>query len=184
MSVTRLFDLLDGYRDKYSWKEDALVDKVNGEWKPVSAVTFLETVDLVSYGLKAIGLQPGDKIATLSNNRSEWHFIDLGMMRLGAVHVPIYPTISENDLQFILKDAEVKFVFVSSEVLFHKVNRACQGLTGVKDIFSFENVPGARNWSEITAMGSRNPDPEGVKAVSAQIGQFDLATLLYTSGTT
>jgi long-chain acyl-CoA synthetase len=184
MSVTRLFDLIDNYNEKYAWKKDALADKLNGQWTPISATTFIETANLVSYGLKAMGLKPGEKIATLSNNRSEWNFLDLGMMRIGGIHVPIYPTIAEADLQFILKDAEVKFVFVSNAELYHKVERACKDLPHVQGIFSFDENTGAQSWKEITLMGSRNIDPDGVKAISDTIQPNDLATLLYTSGTT
>ena len=184
MSVTRLFDLIDNYQAKYAWKKDALADKVNGQWAPVSASTFIETVNLVSYGLKAMGFKPGEKIATLSNNRSEWNFLDLGMMRIGGIHVPIYPTIAEADLQFILKDAEVKFVFVSNAELYQKVERVCKDLPHIQGIFSFDENTGAKSWKEITHMGSRNLDPDGVKAISDTIQPNDLATLLYTSGTT
>jgi long-chain acyl-CoA synthetase len=184
MSVTRLFDLIDNYQAKYAWKKDALADKVNGQWAPVSASTFIETVNLVSYGLKAMGFKPGEKIATLSNNRSEWNFLDLGMMRIGGIHVPIYPTIAEADLQFILKDAEVKFVFVSNAELYQKVERVCKDLPHIQGIFSFDENTGAKSWKEITHMGSRNMDPDGVKAISDTIQPNDLATLLYTSGTT
>lgn len=184
MSVTRLFDLIDNYQTKYAWKKDALADKVNGQWAPVSASTFIETVNLVSYGLKAMGFKPGEKISTLSNNRSEWNFLDLGMMRIGGIHVPIYPTIAEADLQFILKDAEVKFVFVSNAELYQKVERVCKDLPHIQGIFSFDENTGAKSWKEITHMGSRNMDPDGVKAISDTIQPNDLATLLYTSGTT
>ena len=184
MAVTRLFDLLGNYQEKYAWKKDAFADKVNGEWKPVAAAAFLETVNQVSYGLKAMGFRPGDKIATLSNNRSEWNFLDLGMMQAGGIHVPIYPTISEADLQFILKDAEVKYIVVSNGDLFQKAQRACKDLPQVQGIFSFDDHAGARSWREITDMGSRNPDPEGIKAICTGIKADDLATLLYTSGTT
>jgi long-chain acyl-CoA synthetase len=184
MAVTRLFDLLENYQANYAWKQDAFADKVNGEWKKVAATTFIETVNQVSYGLKAMGFKPGDKIATLSNNRSEWNFLDLGMMQAGGIHVPIYPTISETDLQFILKDAEVKYIIVSNADLYQKALRASKDLPQVQDIFSFEDNTGAKSWREITAMGSRNPDPEGIKAICATIKADDLATLLYTSGTT
>jgi long-chain acyl-CoA synthetase len=184
MAVTRLFDLIDQYKEKYSWKEDALADKINGEWKLVKATTFIETVTLVSYGLKAMGLKPGDKIATLSNNRSEWNFIDLGMMRAGVIHVPVYPTISETDLGFILKDAEIRYVVVSTADLHKKVMHVCRDVPEIEGIFSFDRIEGVRHWTEITDMGSRNPDPEGIKEITGRIKANDLATLLYTSGTT
>jgi long-chain acyl-CoA synthetase len=121
MSVTRIFDLLKRYRELYPQKPDALAAKVNGEWKKISTSSFLDSVESMSYGFLQMGVQKGDKIATLSNNRPEWNFVDLGMMSVGAIHVPVYPTVSESDLKFILKDAEVKYVFVSGKEILDKV---------------------------------------------------------------
>ena len=184
MSVTRLFDLLDRYRELYPHKSDALACKLNGQWVKHSAGEFLEQAELVSYGLLAMGLQKGDKIATLSNNRPEWNFVDLGMMRAGCIHVPVYPTISAADLKFILNDAEVKYVFVSSLELWEKVESVVKELPGIQGMFCFDEVAGKPHWTEITKKGREHPDPDKVKSISAGIGANDLATLLYTSGTT
>lgn len=184
MSVTRLFDLLDRYRELYPNKPDALASKVNGAWVKYSRDTFLEQVNLVSYGLLALGLEKGQKIATLSNNRPEWNFVDLGMMQAGGIHVPVYPTISAADLKFILADAEVKYIFVSGQELWEKVEAVVKDLPAVKGIFTFDEVPGKPHWSSITEMGKAHPDPERIQAIKASIAPDDLATLLYTSGTT
>ena len=184
MEVTRLFDLIERYQERYGDKKDALCAKINGEWKKYSAAEFFAQVDLVSNGLLALGLQKGDKIATLSNNRPEWNFLDLGMMQAGGIHVPVYPTIAETDLQFILQDAEVKYIVVSSEELYNKVTTASQGNTTIKGIFCFDAIPGKRHWSEITDLGKQHPAPDKIKEIKAGIHANDLATLLYTSGTT
>lgn len=184
MSVTRLFDLSDRYRELYADKPDALAGKVNGEWIKYSTRSFLENVDLVSYGLLAMGLKKGDKIATLSNNRPEWNFVDLGMMQAGGIHVPIYPTISAADLKFILTDAEVKYIFVSSQDLWDKVEAVAKELPGIQGIFTFDRIPGKPHWSEITEKGKAHPAKSEVDAVKSTIGPNDLVTLLYTSGTT
>lgn len=182
--ISRLFDLLDRYRENYLWKEDALAAKVNGNWVPVSGKDFVEQADNVSYGLLAMGLQPGDKIATLSNNRPEWNFVDLGMMQAGGIHVPIYPTIAAADLKFILNDAGVKYIIVSDLQLWNKTEPLLSELPGVKKMFSFEILEGKPHWTEITELGKKNPVPDKVKEIKAGIKADDLATLLYTSGTT
>ena len=184
MAIHRIFDLLDLYRDKYAHKTDALAAKADGAWVSTSAAQLVEQVELVSYGLMALGLKKGDKIATLSNNRPEWNFVDLGMMRAGCIHVPVYPTISSNDLRFILNDAEVRYVFVSNAELWEKVESVTRELPGVQSIFTFDQIPGRPHWTEITAKGREHPDPAGVKAICDSIHPGDLATLLYTSGTT
>ena len=184
MNVTRLFDLLDHYRENYPDKTDAFANKINGEWKTYSAKYFIEQTELVSYGLIAIGLEKGQTIATLSNNRPEWNFLDLGMMQVGGIHVPIYPTIAEADLKFILEDAEVKYIFVSDEILWNKVNTVAKDLPNVKGVFSFDVLPEKANWSEILEKGKQAPAPDKVASIRAGIGANDMATILYTSGTT
>jgi long-chain acyl-CoA synthetase len=184
MSVTRLFDLVDRYKQLYPHKKDALAAKIAGEWKTVSSEEFTSSVENISYGLLALGMQKGDKFASLSNNRPEWNFLDLGAMRIGGIHVPIYTTLAEEDLRFILKDAEVKFVFVSSKELFEKVSEATKDIEGIKAIYSFDVIEGVKHWSEIKQLGAQHPNPSEVSAISSTIGANDLATLLYTSGTT
>lgn len=184
MSVTRIFDLLKRYRELYPNKSDSLAAKENGEWVKYTSSQFLDTVDLMSYGFLQMGLQKGDKVATLSNNRPEWNFVDLGMMSIGAIHVPIYPTISEHDLKFILNDAEVKYIFVSSQEILEKVESVLPDVPGVKAIYTFDSISGKKHWTEIKDLGKANPNPTLVQSICEGIGQYDLATLLYTSGTT
>jgi len=184
MSVLRIFDLLKRYRELYPNKPDALAAKENGEWVKYNSSHFLDTVDLMSYGFLQIGVQKGDKIATLSNNRPEWNFVDLGMMSMGAIHVPIYPTISEKDLKFILNDAEVQYVFVSGQEILDKVESMLADVPGVKAIYTFDTISGKKHWTEIRDLGRVNPNPTLVQSICEGIGQYDLATLLYTSGTT
>lgn len=184
MEPTRLYDLLERYRQMYPDKTDALACKINGEWTKHSTISFLEHADLVSSGLLAMGLKYGEKIATLSNNRPEWNFLDLGMMRAGAIHVPIYPTISDEDLRFILRDAEVRFIVVSNEELWDKVQRVISEAPGVEKVFTFDICPGKAHWSEILDAGRGHDFSVRLTEIDSRIKTNDLATLLYTSGTT
>jgi long-subunit acyl-CoA synthetase (AMP-forming) len=102
MEVTRTFDILDLYRDKHI-KDDALAGKEDGIWVKYSSAQYVEIAHLVSYGLLAFGLKKGDRIATISNNRPEWNFVDMGMSQAGFIHVPIYPTISTEEYSFLIK---------------------------------------------------------------------------------
>lgn len=183
MDITRLFDLAANFHRKYP-KTDAFAAKENGKWVTYSSEAFVEHVNNFSYGLLAMGLQRGDKIALLSNNRPEWNFADLGMLQAGVINVPIYPTISETDLQFILNDAEIKYVIVSSKDLYEKVKRVTASLASVKNIYTFNRTEGAKHWSEITELGKKNRDKAKLDAISSTIKNEDLATILYTSGTT
>ena len=183
MEVKRLFDIVTNYLEKYPDKKDALAGKLNEQWITYDIKTFAEYVNMVSYGLLSMGLQKGDKIATLSNNRPEWNFLDLGMLQIGCVHVPIYPTISETDLKFILADAEIKMVVVSDQLLWDKIQSTIQGLS-LKGVFSFNELTGKPNWMEIVNAGRKQQQESTLTTIKQSIQADDLATLLYTSGTT
>lgn len=184
MSVTRLFDLLDNYKKNYGNKQDAIAAKVNGQWVKHSIDEFIETSTAMAYAFINLGLQPGDKVALIANNRPEWNFSDFGMQMAGVINVPIYPTISENDLKFILNDAEIKYVLVSGKDLFEKVKRVASDAPTVKDIYTFDKVDGAKHYSELVSSGKQNPCADKVAEIKAKIQPNDLATILYTSGTT
>ncbi len=183
IEVSRLFEFPRHMHRKYP-KENAFGAKQNGSWKTYSTATFIEASDQTSYGLLKLGLVKDDKVAIISNNRPEWNFVDMGILQAGGINVPVYPTISENDLKFILHDAAVKFVFVSSQDLFTKVISASAGVSGIIEIFTFQDVAGATPFSKLLEIGRSNPDPDRLKSISDTIRTGDLATILYTSGTT
>ena len=109
MEVKRIFDLLPRYENNFEPKDDALAGKVNGQWVKYDIKTTREIVDNISYGLMKLGIKKGDKIATISPNRPEWNFVDHAILQLGAIHVPVYPTISESDYKYILNESDVKY---------------------------------------------------------------------------
>ncbi len=183
MEPTRLFDLLDRQLALFP-KPDALACKENGQWKTYSTRQFKEYADNLSYGLLAYGLKRGDRVGLISNNRPEWNFIDQGTLQAGIISVPVYPTISLNDLKYILQHSEVKMVFVSSQELYEKVNSISHELKDYKGTFTFDKVTDAPHWSTVTEAGRKNPVPDEIKKIRDSIKPDDLATLIYTSGTT
>jgi long-chain acyl-CoA synthetase len=185
MSNFRLFDLLTRHKEKFN-KQDALGAKVDGKWITYSTDDFINYANNISYGLLSLGVQKGDKIALIANNRPEWNFADMGIMQTGAINVPIYPTISDNDLEFIFNDAEIKFVFVSSAELFEKVRKVSEKLGGVKAIFTFDKVKNANHYLELVEKGKAEKSnlEKTLEEVKASIDAKELATMLYTSGTT
>jgi long-chain acyl-CoA synthetase len=186
MENFRLFDLLKRYQEKYINKEDALGAKENGQWVKYSTRQYIDFANNISLGLLALGVQKNDKIALIANNRPEWNFSDMGIMQTGAINVPIYPTISENDLAFILNDAETKYVFVSSQDLYDKVNKIKAQVPSIKDIYSFNKINGVKHWLELVELGKQNASQlqSKLEEVKNSIKDTELATLLYTSGTT
>jgi len=184
MEPTRIFDIPYWQKEKFP-KKDALVTKIKGVWTPLSTEEFITGSENMSYGFMALGITKGDAIASISSsNRFEWNFIDQGMLQIGAVHVPVYPTISDSDYNFIFNDAGVKYVFVSDEALYKRVKEIAKNVPSIKGIYTFNEVDGAANWKEVLKMGEQNPQPEKLEAARKAISASELATLIYTSGTT
>lgn len=183
MAITRIFDILPQLLEKYN-KPNALGAKENGKWRTYSTQEFVDYVNNLSYGLYNLGLEREDKIAIIANNRPEWNFADFAIQQSGAVSVPIYPTVSETDLSFILNDAKIKYVFVSSAELHAKVKAASANVPSIKGIYTFNNVDGAKNWMELVNDGKQNPKAKEIEAIKNSIKPNDLFSILYTSGTT
>lgn len=183
MAITRVFDILPQLQEKYN-KPNALGAKENGKWRTYSTQEFIEYVNNLSYGLHNLGLEREDKIAIIANNRPEWNFVDFATQQSGAVSVPIYPTVSEHDLTFILNDAKIKYVFVSSSELYSKVKAASASVPSIKGIYTFNNVDGAKNWMDLVNDGKQNPKAKEIEVIKNSITPNDLFSILYTSGTT
>jgi len=184
MNVTRIFDLLPHYVQNFKPKDDVLAGKENGEWVKYSIEQYIETADLISYGLIALGLQKGDKVATIAGNRPEWNFVDMAVLQAGAIHVPIYPTISESDYSYILNHAGVKFLFIAGKDIYRKVEHILTGISTIKGVFAFRETENVTHLAELLETGRNNPCPEIVEGIKATIETNDIATLIYTSGTT
>jgi long-chain acyl-CoA synthetase len=186
MEVKRTFDLLGRYHELYLQKPDALAGKENGKWVTYSSQDYIEQSEHVSYGILELGLQKGDMVATISNNRPEWNIIDMALSQAGIVHIPIYPTISKEDYDYILNHAQPKLVIVSDKQLFAKIKPIVEGAPSIRDIYSIDVVEGAKNWKEILELGKKNESKfkEKLVEIKASILPEDLVTLIYTSGTT
>ncbi len=183
MEVTRVFDLLDRYLEKFP-KDDALAGKEEGEWMQYSARSYVDISNYISYGFLALGVKKGDKIATITFNRPEWNFLDMGITQVGAIHVPIYPTISEADYKYILNHAEIKYVFVAGEDLFRKIENILPDIPSLKDIYTFKNLHGFKHLNELIRLGWQNRAKEKLDEIKATIKPEDVFTIIYTSGTT
>ncbi|MDF2436910.1 MAG: AMP-dependent synthetase [Bacteroidota bacterium] len=183
MAVTRIFDILPQLIEKYN-KPDALAAKGNGTWVKYSTQQFIDNVNNLSYGIHNLGVEKNDKIAIIANNRPEWNFADFAIQQSGTISVPIYPTISEHDLTFILNDAKIKYIFVSTAELYKKVKSVADKVPSVKGIYTFNKVDGARHWTELVEEGKKNPKAKEIEAIKNSISANDMFSILYTSGTT
>src|SRR5690242_16389682 len=189
MGPTRLFDCIELHL-KDAPSRTMLAGKEHGEWKEYSTVDVGEIVNKLSSGLLYSGIGPGDlsvegrdKVAVISKNRPEWVMLDLAVQRVGAVLVPVYPTISDYELEFILKDANVKFLFVNDAALYAKANAIRKDVPSLKEIVSFEKIEGVKHWEELLLPLTENILGE-IKLISDRITKDDLVTIIYTSGTT
>ena len=181
--VKRLFDVIRFQSENYP-KDDALCDKRDGNWVKTSTAELIRQADQLSRALVSIDVQGGDKVAIISStNRSEWSICDLGILQAGAIDVPMYPTISAEDYEYIFNHAEVKVCFVSDEELYEKVMTAKPNVPSLKHVYSFDQINGCDHWSKLLEKGSEEHQIT-VEDRMAAIREDDLATLIYTSGTT
>ena len=184
MAIKRIFDFAHAALEKYP-KEDMFVTKYNGKWEKTSTQEFVNLGNSISRGLLKLGIKPGDKIALITTaTRTEWAVMDLGISQIGAVSVPVYPSISADDYDYIFNDAEVKYCFISDEDLLDKVNKIKEKVPTLQGIFSFNDIEGCASWKEILDMGANEATQNEVNDLSKSINSEDLATVIYTSGTT
>lgn len=185
----RLFDCIQLQLEKNPL-EDMFAGKAAGQWKKFSTAEVAETANQLSAGLLSLGISANDmtvekrdKVAILCKNRPEWVILDLAVQQIGALLTPIYPTINVNELEFVLNDAQVKVVFVNDEDSFLKVVSIKDRVPSLQHIFTFEHVPNARHWKEVT--GAATPELIAqIKPLADKVGYEDAATIIYTSGTT
>lgn len=181
-SITRVFDLLKHIQKNFQ-KEDMIAGKHAGKWAKYSTNQFLQLVDETSRGLLTLGIKKDDKVAIMSPNRPEWTICDFGIIQIGAVQVPMYPTLAEDDIRFILKDANIKTLFVHDKILFEKLNNILSDIHQELKIFLFDEAPGLPHWHEIIELGKKHPDID-LQKHKDNVTPDDLLTLIYTSGTT
>lgn len=183
-NITRLFDFPYHQLEKYNLK-DALVTKYDGQWIKTSTQEYLDKANALSRGLLRLGVNKNDKIAIISsNNRTEWHITDIGVLQTGAQTVPMYPTISAEDYEYILNHSESQYVFVSDSEVYEKLNSIKANVPTLKDIFSYNEIEGCKNWKEILELGTDTSNQDVVEDRKNNVATTDLATIIYTSGTT
>ncbi len=185
MELKRIFDLPYYQLEKFP-RADALAGKVDNKWVKYSTKEYVDYANTVALGLIKLGIKPGDKVATVSNNRPEWNFLDMGILQVGAVHVPIYPTLSTVEFSYILDHSDTKYIIISDKLLHDKLRPFVEKIDGIKEIYTFNEVEGAKNWQEILDFG-KNADEATKKELverKKNSNEDDLASIIYTSGTT
>ena len=185
MTVTRIFDLLDNF-DSYPDTNCSFSDKREGSWVNLSPKEYKKQSLFFASGLISFGITKGDKIATVINNCSEWNIIDMGISLVGAVHVPLYPSFSDKEFEYILKHSEAKILIIGEYQLFEPLENIIRNIKQFCDVYSIENINGAENWKIIIDLGKKSEKlhEQTLKQLKLEINADDLATIIYTSGTT
>ena len=184
MTPTRLFEFIE-YQNENAPLEKSFTTKYNGKWESLSTENFISQSRAISRALVGLGIKAGDKIAMISsNNRSEWSVIDVGLLTLGAVNIPIYPTISSKDYEYILNHSESIYCFVSDQEVYEKVKSIQKNVKSLKKVYSFDKIKGCPHWSELLDEGAKMDHDNTVTKMKNQVKSEDLATIIYTSGTT
>ncbi len=182
--VTRLFDLLEVYKEEFSYLPNALNYRKDGKWISYSTQDYINYSNNISLGLLSMGIEPGVRVATIMLNCPEWNFFDMGLLQVGAVQIPIYPTVSEENYRYILNDAGVEYLIVSNNEIYKRVTSILKDIPSIKEIFTLEPIQGVKSWQEILDAGKKYPYPERLEKIKERILPNTLATIIYTSGTT
>ncbi|WP_285268605.1 AMP-dependent synthetase/ligase [Kaistella rhinocerotis] len=184
MTIKRIFDFPKHALENYP-REDMFVTKYNGKWEKTSTQEFHNMANRISRGLLKLGIKPGDKISLITTaTRTEWAVMDMGISQIGAVSVPVYPTISSEDYDYIFNNAEIQYCFVSDRDLLDKVLKIKGNVPSLKGIFTFDLIEGSANWHEVLDLGNDDSTQGEVEDLANSINSEDLATIIYTSGTT
>ncbi|NLL28783.1 MAG: long-chain fatty acid--CoA ligase [Bacteroidales bacterium] len=183
MEVKRIFDLLNRYEEKFD-KQILLGGMVNGVWQRYSSKQYIEHAKNISYGLLKLGIKKGDKIITITTNRPEWNFLDMGILMVGAIHVPIYPNISSEEYKYIFNHSEARIVFVAGKEMYSRIKDILPDCKNIEKLYTFMNLTGVEHLSELIEMGSKNNREKELEEIKNSIQEEDVATIIYTSGTT
>jgi len=181
---TRIFDFLT-YQLENAPLENVLTTKYEGKWESISTSKYSKLANQISSAFLKLKINSNDKIAMIStNNRTEWSVVDMGIAQIGAVNVPLYPTITSKDYEYILNHSESKYCFVSDKMIYDKIIAVRGNLKHLIDIYSFDKITGCKHWSELQSLGQENLDDNILSRTKKNVKPSDLATIIYTSGTT
>lgn len=187
--IHRLFDLLDKYVVSFPDK-GMLYAKENANWIPYTSsqikdLSYQMAATFLRLGLSGNDLTPErqDKIAIISNNRPEWIITDFAAQVTGAVLVPLYPSITEKEWEYILNESQVAILFISDKAIYKKVALIKDNVPTLKHIYSFDKIDGVDHWSALQVKPSESEIAE-IERIKSTINTEHLATIIYTSGTT
>ena len=180
----RLFDLVPRYIEKYGYKDCLFAGKVNKQWVKYDGKKFYEITNSISYGLLKLGVKKGDRIALIANNAPEWNMIDFAIQQVGAICIPIYPTISHDDYKYIFNHSEASIAFFTNKHLYSKVADIIADIPTIKETYLIRASEDMKSLQDLIDLGNENKDVDTLETRKAEVKNEDVATIIYTSGTT
>jgi len=184
MEVRRVFDLLPYYKEKFPDQKVALAGKVNGKWREYSIDEYIELSNILSGAFIELGVKTQDKIAVICSNRPEWNILDMAITQIGAVMVPIYPTISEDDYKIILNNCEAGICILEGISVMNKIESIMPETPTLKSIYTFVDRGKYPFFANLIDLGKEHPHTEEIEQRKAAVDEMSCATIIYTSGTT
>ena len=183
-NIKRVFDIPE-FQLENNPLNRAFATKSNKIWNYISTREYIEKINSFSRGLLTLKIKKGDKIAIISENRTEWAITDMASQQLGLIVVPIYPSISNKDYEYIFNHSEIKLCFISNLDIYEKIKNLRNVVPSLLDIYSFDKITGLKKWKEIISIGNTKPElQEKVNNIKNSISEDELTTIVYTSGTT
>ena len=185
MTMLRIFDILDHLKE-YGNKDILARRDTNGKWRKYTIEEYVEHAYAISSALLELGVKKGDKVATIMQNRPEWNFLDMGIAMAGGIHVPVYPTLNENDYRYILNHCDTKLIVIGVEQIYKRVEPAIPDLTLQPEIFTIAKIEGRRSFDDLLEIGRANIEKwrPVIEEIKQNTSPEDIGTLIYTSGTT
>jgi len=174
---TRIFDLLEVISSRLP--EQVMFTSVNkGEWRDYSVSDYRNYADLTSYALLNFGISKGEPILSITHNRAEFNFADMGILQAGAVHVPLYPGVDVVKLSSVLDETKARIAFISNKSVLRKIRQLpkCE----LQLIVSFDPAEGAVSYEEFLQQGNENR--QKLDAIKASVKPDDPASIIYLSG--
>ncbi len=186
-TVKRIFDIFDLFeRNQDTIGKMFLSEKKNKEWIKYTTEDYKKLSYSLASAFIELGIKKDDKIATVTNNRPQWNFVDMAITMIGAVHVTVYPTIGDEEFEYIFNHSEAKIVFISSKVIYNRISKIADKVKSIKHLYSFDEFEEAENWQKLVELGDKklSKNEKEIEKRKAEVQEDDTATLIYTSGTT
>ena len=182
--ITRLFDILTYYSETFPNQTVALSGKTSKGWISYSPQEYKNITDNLSYAFMKLGIEPGDKVGIISSNRPEWNMLDMAIMQIGAITVPVYPTISEDDYKYIINHSEMKLAVIEGHEVMTKFSNILPETPNLQMVYTFKDRKRFPYFAQLVQLGEENPNPEELKRRRDSVLPEDCSTIMYTSGTT